>query len=114
MTSAPDSPTSYDTAPGGLTGLVLASWGFLAREGSRNGQTPGKRIVGIRVVHTSLNPMRFGQAVLREWVLKYLLFGYIGAILLCIPFLWNYLMPLCDKDNRALHDKIVSTRVVHA
>jgi uncharacterized RDD family membrane protein YckC len=59
---------------GGAVGLIfvayfLLSWGYgAACEGLFNGQTPGKRMVGIRVVSDAGVPITGAQAVLRNLV----------------------------------------------
>lgn len=86
---------------------------FMRREGARNGQSLGKQIVGIRVVRDNGVPMTFGPAFLREFVVKTLLFGTAGgAFFLGLPLLLDYLWPLWDDQDRALHDMIVTTHVV--
>jgi uncharacterized RDD family membrane protein YckC len=87
---------------------------FMMRGGERNGQTLGKQIAGIRVVRDSGEPMNYGWALLRQFVVIVLLFGVLGSIFFSIPILLDYLWPLWDESNRALHDMIVSTHVVRA
>lgn len=87
---------------------------LMMREGAVNGQTLGKQMVGVRVVQESGEPFTYGPAALREFVIKYLLFGVVGGFFLGIPTLLNYLWPLWDDQNRALHDMLASTRVVQA
>jgi type IV secretory pathway VirB10-like protein len=52
--------------------------------------------------------MTFGRALLREGVGKQLL----GIITLYIYIVVDYLWPLWDRENQALHDKIASTHVI--
>jgi uncharacterized RDD family membrane protein YckC len=85
---------------------------LMARSGRGNGQTWGKQALGIRVVRDDGRPMSFGWAALRELVVKGILFGWIGSTFFAIPLLLDYLWPLWDDQNRALHDMIVSTHVV--
>jgi len=85
---------------------------LMAREGPNNGQTWGKQIVGIRVVRDTGEPMNFGWSALREIAVKGLLVGIASSILPLIPWLLNYLWPLWDDQNRALHDIVCSTHVV--
>jgi uncharacterized RDD family membrane protein YckC len=85
---------------------------LMAREGPRNGQTWGKQVVGIAVIRDSGVPVGMGFAFLREFVVKSLLFEWIGSFFFAIPTLLNYLWPLWDDQNRCLHDMIVSTHVV--
>jgi uncharacterized RDD family membrane protein YckC len=87
---------------------------FMARDGARNGQTLGKQIVGIRVVRDNGQPFDIGQGLLREFVVRILLFGWVGGFFLSIPTLLDVLWPLWDDQNRALHDMVVSTHVVRA
>ena len=87
---------------------------LMMREGQTNGQTLGKQIVGIRVVQDSGEPYTYGPAALREFAIKYLLFGVVGGFFLAIPTLLNYLWPLWDDQNRALHDMLASSHVVQA
>lgn len=103
---------------GGIAGLgYLAALAFyapvlMAREGARNGQTWGKQIVGIRVVRDSGQPFELGSAFVREFVVKGLLFGAVGGFFLSIPTLLDWLWPLWDDENRALHDMVISTHVL--
>lgn len=85
---------------------------LMAREGAHNGQTWGKQIVGITVVRDEGQTVSMSFAFLREFVVKNLLFGWVGSFLLYIPTLLDYLWPLWDDENRCLHDMIVSTHVV--
>jgi uncharacterized RDD family membrane protein YckC len=87
---------------------------LMAREGPNNGQTWGKQLVGIRVVRDTGEPMNFGWSALREIAVKGLLVGIASSILPLIPWLLNYLWPLWDDTNRALHDIVCSTHVVRA
>ena len=87
---------------------------FMARAGERNGQSLGKQVVGIRVIRDGGEPMNYGWALLRQFVVIYLLFGAIGSLVFGIPILIDYLWPLWDESNRALHDMIVSTHVARA
>ena len=85
---------------------------LMAREGPNNGQTWGKQLIGIRVVRDTGEPMNFGWSALREIAVKGLLVGIASSILPLIPWLLNYLWPLWDDQNRALHDIVCSTHVV--
>jgi uncharacterized RDD family membrane protein YckC len=80
-----------------------------------NGRTLGRMATGIRVVRASGEPMTFGFAMLREVAVKWLLFNAIGGSLTFgIAPLVDYLWPLWDEENRALHDYVVNTRTVLA
>jgi uncharacterized RDD family membrane protein YckC len=79
-----------------------------SRKGAHNGQTLGKQATGIRIVRDDGKQMTFGRALLREGVGKQLL----GIITLYIYLVVDYLWPLWDRENQALHDKIASTHVI--
>jgi uncharacterized RDD family membrane protein YckC len=96
-----------------VAALTLYSPVLMMRDGSHNGQTWGRQIVGIRVVRDKGQPMSFWPAFVREIVVKWFLFGTIGGFFF-IPTLLDWLWPLWDGENRALHDFICSTHVVKA
>jgi uncharacterized RDD family membrane protein YckC len=77
-----------------------------------NGKTLGRMAMGIRVVRDKGQPMTFGFAMLREVVVKALLFGFVASITFGLAWLADVLWPLWDDENRALHDFVVDTRVV--
>ena len=79
-----------------------------------NGQTFGRMAVGIRVVRADGRPITFGFAMVREVLVKALLFGLVGGITGGIVHLLDVLWPLWDEENRALHDFVVNTRTVVA
>jgi uncharacterized RDD family membrane protein YckC len=84
---------------------LLGTIGYFAFFWSATGQTPGNRLLGIRVVGaTSTRPISEGRAVLRVLALP------LSAIPLCAGFL----MILVDSRRRALHDRLVGTLVVDA
>jgi uncharacterized RDD family membrane protein YckC len=67
------------------------------------GQTPGKRLMGVRVVSTDGGPVRPGMAfrrVIGLWLAWILLLGY--------------LMVLIDDRRQGLQDKLANTFVVYA
>jgi uncharacterized RDD family membrane protein YckC len=99
-----------------LAGPVLA-WGayasvLLARAGPRNGQTLGKQALGIRVVRDDDQPIELGWALLRELVVRELVFGVVGGFVFGIPVLLDWFWPLWDDSDRALHDMLVNSHVV--
>lgn len=68
-----------------------------------SGATPGKLIMGIRVVSLDNETIRPGISFLR--VTGYLLSG--------LPMALGFLWVLLDPDGRAWHDKLAGTRVVY-
>jgi uncharacterized RDD family membrane protein YckC len=93
---------------------LLYAAAFMQRDGRRNGQTLGKQMAGIRVIRIDRHPMAWGTSLVRELVIKQLLFGFVGSFFGFIPTLLDYLWPLWDDQNRCLHDMVVSTHVVKA
>jgi uncharacterized RDD family membrane protein YckC len=85
-------------ALGFLAGLVY-QWYFLTQQ---NGQTPGKMMMGIRVVKTSGEPLVASDAILR----------YIGYSINSFVFMIGWLWALWDGERQGWHDKIASTIVV--
>ena len=82
---------------------------FMART---NGKTLGRMVMNIRVVRTSGEHISFGFAMLREVLIKTVIFGIAGSFTAGLAPLLDVLWPLWDEENRALHDYIVNTRVV--
>lgn len=82
-----------------LLAIFLTRW---------NGQSPGKRALGLRVVRETGEPMTFAVAVRREVLAKTILI----VLTFGLAFIPNYLWPLWDDQNRAGHDFLAKTRVV--
>ncbi len=78
------------------------------------GQTPGKQVVGIRVIKDDGTPSNWGYTFLREFVIKLLLVGFISDVTFGIGRLVDYLWPLWDRAEKmqTLHDKLLGTIVV--
>jgi uncharacterized RDD family membrane protein YckC len=91
-----------------IAALFYAPW-LMART---NGKTLGRMATGIRVVRANGQPITFGFAMLREVAVKTLLFGIAGSLTFGLAQLLDWLWPLWDEENRALHDFVVDTRVI--
>ena len=81
------------------------------------GQTPGKQLLGIRVIKVDGTPSGWGWTFIRELVIKVLGIGALNALIsLVIPFpIFTFLDPMWaiwDRDRQALHDKVMKTIVV--
>ena len=86
--------------------IVMSRW---------EGQTVGHKVVGTRIVTRAGAPVTGGKAFVREFLTKNVLVEGIGGLFtLGILPLLNYLWPLWDDRNEALHDKMCDTRVVKA
>jgi uncharacterized RDD family membrane protein YckC len=78
-----------------------------------NGKTLGRMVTGIRVVRANGAPISFGYAAIREVLVKWLLIGAIaGSFTFGLAALIDYLWPLWDEENRALHDMVVDSRTI--
>jgi uncharacterized RDD family membrane protein YckC len=88
--------------------IVLPFVYFTYFHGEPSGQTPGKRLLGIRVVSDETGrSIGFGRAFGRYAIIA--VFGFFF-----VPVLLDYLWPLWDRKNQALHDKVVGSVVVRA
>ena len=81
------------------------------------GQTPGKQIVGIRVIKDDGSPSGWGYTFLREFVIKFLLVGTLAGAtsgMFWLVWLVDNLWPLWDRAGKmqTLHDKLLGTLVV--
>ena len=78
---------------------VAYHWYFWTR---RDGQTPGKFALGIRVVKADGTPMSDTDALIRA-------IGYnVSAMLFGLGFLWAFF----DRNKQSWHDKMARTYVV--
>jgi uncharacterized RDD family membrane protein YckC len=85
---------------------------LMKRPGPHNGQTWGKQAMSITVVRDTGEQIGLGYGFLREIVIKQLLFGFVGGFFFSIPTIINYLWPLWDDQNRALHDMLAKSHVI--
>ena len=86
----------------GLILVIVWSVGYEIFFWSTKGQTPGKMIMGIKIVTTDGGSIGVGKAILR-------LIGYaISGIVFFLGFLWI----IWDKEKQGWHDKIAGTYVV--
>ena len=98
---------------GGLFAVVAALLYAPLMMAKTNGKTLGRMALGIRVVRANGKPIDFGYAMLREVVVKWLLFNVIaGSVTFGLAWLLDVLWPLWDEENRALHDMVVDSRVI--
>ena len=83
----------------GLLVPIVYHWWFWTR---KDGQTPGKWAMGVRVIKSDGTEIRDIDALLRA-------IGYqASGILFGLGYLWAFI----DKDNQTFHDKIARTYVV--
>lgn len=80
---------------------VLYNWFFWTRQ---NGQTPGKRIMNLRVVKADGTQLSDVDAFIRA--LGY----YVSGMIFALGYIWA----LFDDQNRTWHDIMAGTRVIKA
>jgi uncharacterized RDD family membrane protein YckC len=100
----PDVVVTITIAVGGLAYLA---WfvGYFATFWSTTGQTPGARVMGIRVVCAGAGgPLRLRSAVVR----------LAGMVLAALPLFAGFLLILVDDRRRGLQDRLARTVVVYA
>jgi uncharacterized RDD family membrane protein YckC len=102
-----DSPVWVAVVVVYLASLVLPFVYFTVMHGRERGQTLGKRALGIRVVADGGGRLGYGRAFGRYAI------TFVFGIFL-IPVVLDYLWPLWDRKNQALHDKAVGSLVVRA
>lgn len=87
-----------------LLGMVLLPayvvWAFIL---FTKGMTPGKKLLGMRVIKEDGTSAGFFRMLVREWVGK-----TISGLIFSLGFLWI----LFDRDKQGWHDKLMSTYVV--
>ena len=99
-------PDGVETAVAAAGGVLYVVWtvAYFVTFWATTGQTPGNRLLGIRV-HTE-TPDRLGpaRAVLR----------FAGLTLAALPLGAGFLLILVDDRRRGLHDRLAGTVVVEA
>lgn len=86
-----------------LIGPLLVPWLYFSIfEASAWQATPGKRLLGLRVVDVNGVPLRWARATLR----------YFCRFVSALPLGAGYAMVLFTLNRQALHDMLASTRVV--
>ncbi|HEY7952569.1 MAG TPA: RDD family protein [Solirubrobacteraceae bacterium] len=99
-------PKQVETVIAAILGVVWVLWlvGYFAFFWSTTGQTPGDRVMRIRVIDRhNRGPLRPLRAAMR--------FG--AVILAAIPLFAGILIMLWDDHQRCLQDRLARTIVVH-
>ena len=86
-----------------FVGLVGALVYYAYFEGSPSGQTPGKKVMNIRVIDFRAGePVGFGRGLIRA------ISKYVSSIPCALGYLWM----LWDREKQTWHDKLATTVVV--
>lgn len=75
--------------------LIIIWWKY--------GTTPGKKILGLRIVHASTHQ----RPHIGQWIMR-----VIGYILSALPLTLGFFLMYIDKRKQCLHDKIANTVVL--
>lgn len=67
-----------------------------------NGQTPGKKLMAIRIIRTNNATLDYGRALIR----------HVGTYISSTIFLLGYFWMIWDKDKQTWHDSMAGTYVV--
>jgi uncharacterized RDD family membrane protein YckC len=92
-------------------GLWFGYFMLMVRD-AQNGQSLGMQALGIRVRREDGKPVDAQTVAMRQLLMQGIVFGLLAVLI--VPYLLNYLWPLWDRENRALHDMAAKTRVVRA
>ena len=95
-----------------LGGLAALAWfglaGWMAWLNGSKGQSPGKAMLGLRVVRDADGSTLGGPVGLVRTGVLWLVGPVTGGLFVVLSMLW----PLWDRKNRTLHDAIVSASVL--
>jgi uncharacterized RDD family membrane protein YckC len=99
-------PNEVQVVAAAAGGVVYLLWtvGYFATFWATTGQTPGSRVLRIRVIPASGERLPPRRALLR----------FIGLTLAAIPLFAGFLPILVDDRRRGLHDMLARTVVVDA
>ncbi len=92
----------YGREAGGIVSFIVGlvyNWYFWTQQ---DGQTPGKRLMNLRVVKTDGSPLSDTDAIVR----------YIGYYINTFVFMIGWIWALFDDRGQGLHDKLAGTVVV--
>ena len=105
--SALDVPDIVRTITIAVGAVVYVAWfvGYFATFWSTTGQTPGARVMGVRIVCANGG----GAVRLRAAVVR-----LAGMVLAAIPLFAGFLLILVDDRRRGLQDRLARTVVVYA
>jgi uncharacterized RDD family membrane protein YckC len=99
-------PHDVDVVIAAVLGAAYVAWsvGYFVFFWSSTGQTPGDRVMCIKVIDgRHRGPLKPRRALLR----------FIGLVLAALPLLAGILMMLWDDRRRCLHDRLARTVVVY-
>jgi uncharacterized RDD family membrane protein YckC len=105
---------------------LLIGWGIWYLFVARDGQSPGKRLLGMRVIREDGATADLGWMLIRDLAVRGIAFGAVYGVLVAVLgegvggainsliFVVAALWCIWDANRQCLWDKIVRTRVVNA
>jgi hypothetical protein len=91
-----------------VLGFFALNWGyFLLYEWLWTGQTPGKRLLGLRVIRRRGTAVSFWQAAVRN------ILRFVDAPLVPGFYCLGFAVMACNRESRRLGDLAADTLVVH-
>jgi uncharacterized RDD family membrane protein YckC len=91
-----------------VLGIFALNWGyFLLFEWLWTGQTPGKRLLGLRVIRRRGTAVSFWQAAVRN------ILRFVDAPLVPGFYFLGFAVAACNRESRRLGDLAADTLVVH-
>ena len=85
-----------------VIGVVIGIGYYLYYWSAKEGETPGKKAMGLRVIKTDGTPITLGTAGIR----------YVGYIINSLVILIGWIWVLIDGQHQGWHDKLAGTVVV--
>jgi uncharacterized RDD family membrane protein YckC len=102
ISSAPEAGLEWlDTTATSLLVVLIVLCYFTLFVGFR-GQTPGKMLLGLKVIRATGEEVRYGRALVR----------WVGQCLGLLPLGLGFLMIAFSRQKQALHDKLAGTYVI--
>ena len=92
--------------------LLVPVWLYWMWTTSRDGQSPGKSLLNLYVIHESGQPITPQRLWVRELIVKRLLLGLVGYALSLLGPIINAAWILFNPDRQCVHDRMVGTLVV--
>ena len=92
--------------------LGIAPWLIWMWFTARDGQSPGKRLLGMYVIAEDGQPISPKRMWIRELAIKRLLFGLLGYLFTGLPTIVDGGWMLLNPDRQCMHDRMVGTLVV--
>lgn len=114
-------PYHYRLAAEALDVLILTlgvlPWLIWMNYTARDGQSPGKRLLGMRILREDGQPVTVQRIWVRELVIKRLIFGLLffglfGYVFAALIWIADAAWMMLNPDRQCIHDRMVGTITV--